>query len=107
MALKKGHKWAIYMLMAKHDSTPEGKSQFRTRVDELVAGGKTPHEALTTASREHVNPAIADGDVGPLNSFSSKDLRAALDINGYDPSLGPCPSAGDQDGFVGALDNIA
>jgi len=103
MALSGGAKWALYLLMAKHSDTPDGKSAFRTEVENNGTPGNYK-PAFLAAAQSLDNTITANDIVGNIPDLSAPTLRTALGMGGlYPGQAGPCPDGGNGTAIYKAL----
>jgi hypothetical protein len=97
MGLKYGQKWAIYMLLMKHDgNAADTKSQFRTDVDNDYNNlNLSYHDAIVKEATAQIDNTIQDGNIGQnIPDLTAGSLRTALQLDGpdmYMPNGNPCP----------------
>ena len=96
-----GQKWAIYLLMAPHETTTnnDGKSSFRVAVEAAAGSATDWTPALTQVAGQLIDPTITSlpgtalGVTLPPN-FTAQNLRVTLGFTTLedDPDMGPCPN---------------
>lgn len=96
-----GQKWAIYLLMAPHNTTMnnDGKSAFRVAVEQAAGSAADWTPALTQVASQLIDPSITSLPGTALGvtlppGFSAQNLRVTLGFTAleYDPDMGPCPN---------------
>ena len=90
MALTSEQQIALYELMALHANTADGKSWFRTYVEQNVSGGNYAPALLAAAQQMDSN--IDATDIGSsLTDLQPASIRSALGTAIYS-GTGPCLS---------------
>jgi hypothetical protein len=103
MALGNGQKWALYLLMGTHSNAPDGKSAFRTTVENNTPPG-ADHKPAFVAAAQAMDNSIQPGDIGNLPDLNPATLRSALQLAQFYPGgAGPCPNPGDQSAVYDTL----
>jgi len=102
MPLTAGEKYALYELLATHSNDTDGKSSVRVAVENSIAAGSSPRDALRAAAFGLDN-TIDQGAIGDFDLADPATLRTALALDDY--TGGACPGGTASVALFGALKN--